>query len=104
MLRDSSSFPIQVGGLAPGDSTTTVNLSNATNISSQLKPHCIYRIYSSVDCFIKRGDGSVTATLTDCPLKGGADYTVITQGDNNLFLAGIVSGGTGVLFITEWMA
>ena len=98
MIRDANGFPIQVGELSPNCSTLALSMSS--NPTSQLKTNCIYRLWSSVDCFVKLGASSVTCTTSDSPLTAKVPEYFKT-GEANLYLAGIVSSGTGTLFITE---
>jgi len=80
-------------------SPTTLALSVGSN-SVLLKQLTVYRLWSSVDSFFKFGISSVTAATTDHPLKAGLDIMCHTDEDN-LYIAGIVSSGTGTLFISE---
>ncbi len=90
----------QVLGLGTG-APTTVALStgsnvNATALSSSLR---LVRLWASVDCFVRVGGSSVTAATTDHPLT--AKIPEIFHLDSSGYVAGIVSSGTGTLFISE---
>jgi hypothetical protein len=97
-MRSENGVGLQVGRYA--GSPTNLALSVASNRTAVLKPGTVYRLWSSVDSFFKWGDASVTAATTDHPLKAGLDVMCYTD-DTNLFLAGVVSSGTGTLFISE---
>lgn len=56
------------------------------------------RVWSSVDSFIQFGVGSATATTSSHPLT--AKVPEIFQLDGDTFVAGIVSSGTGTLFVS----
>jgi hypothetical protein len=96
MLKDQYGYPVPVYGL--GD-TTTLSL-GLTQQRITLIPLRWYRIWSSVDCFIKQGDGSVAATANDCPITAKADIVIMTA-DAKHCISGIVSSGSGVLYATE---
>lgn len=68
---------------------------NSTNIVST--SDCV-RLWASVDCFVKFGDASVVATTNDHPLT--AKVPEVFQLDGATRIAGIVSTGTGALFIS----
>jgi hypothetical protein len=57
------------------------------------------RLWASVDCFVKFGDETVEAITTDHPLTARTpedfDMSQMTH------VAGIVSSGTGVLFVSK---
>ena len=76
-----------------------VDLSIISNKTTVLSRHEVYRIWSSVDCFVRLGDSTVTAATTDMPLTAKIDnYWTI---DLNFYIAAIVSAGTGALYITR---
>jgi hypothetical protein len=74
-------------------------LSVATARTAELAPG-VYRIWASVDCFVKFGDSAVTATTSDMPLtaKLKEDHVLLATLSH---IAGIVSSGTGVLFFAK---
>lgn len=93
-------------GLTPVASTT-VSLSNTTAKSTALGTG-IVRLYSTVDVFIKFGDSTVTAATTDMFLPGGTieyfNAGTVLSGASTVpktpYIAGILSSGTGTLYIT----
>lgn len=98
MLLDVHAFAIPVGTFTP--TTLTVSMSVASARSTILEPNTLYRIWSSVDAFFQPGDNTVTATTSHIPITAKTDTLHATQEDN-LYIAAIVSGGTGTLFITK---
>ena len=90
----------QVLGLGMG-SPTTVSLSTGSNLNSTALAGTLrlVRLWASVDCFVKVGGSSVTAATTDHPLT--AKIPEIFHLDASEYVAGIVSSGTGTLFISE---
>lgn len=91
---------VQVGRYV--GSPVTLSLSVASS-RVQLQPNRVYRVWSSVDCFFKLGDGTVVATSSEHPLTAKLDTLLLTGGRNTGtdWIAGIVSSGTGVLFLSE---
>jgi len=75
--------------------STSTNL-NATALTGTLR---LVRLWASVDCFVKVGGSSVTAATTDHPLT--AKIPEIFHLAASEYVAGIVSSGTGTLFISE---
>lgn len=58
----------------------------------------VIRVVSSVDCFINTGDSTVTASNTKHFLPAGVvEYLDVRSG----YIAGIVSTGTGILYVSE---
>jgi hypothetical protein len=53
-----------------------------------------------VDCFIRFGNATVDAATTDVPLSAG-QWEPYSVADEEVYLAAIVSSGTGVLYITR---
>ncbi len=89
---------IQIGRYLSDPTTLSLGVVSA---NTQLKTYTKYRLWSSVDGFFKFGsDNSVAATTSSNPLTAKIDTLHATDGDN-FWIAGIVSGGTGVLFISE---
>lgn len=98
MLRVSG-FLLQVLSTGSGQ-PQTVALSTSTNLNStNLTPSsdCV-RVWSSVDCFIRFGDATAVATTSDHPIT--AKVPEVFQLDGATRIAGIVSSGTGTLFIS----
>jgi len=92
-----------IQAMGPGTSQPiTVSLSTVTanNSASPLTniPRTI-RLWSSVDCFIRVGGASVEATTSDHPLT--ARVPEVFDLGTQQYIAGIVSTGTGTLFISE---
>ncbi len=74
-----------------------ISISGTTARSAALTTGLI-RIYSTVDCFIKFGDSTVTATTSDHFIAGGAIYDLNHKTTN---FAAITSGGTGTIYASE---
>ena len=79
---------------------TTLALS-VTSANVLTKRFTYYRLWSSVDAFFRWGTVGVTATTVSNPLTAKLDVLHYTD-DTNLYIAGIVSSGTGTLFISEF--
>ena len=77
----------------------TLNLS-VTSDRVELEAFKIYRIWSSVDAFFLLGGTAVVATTASNPITAKVGEIFFTD-RNEWFLAGIVSVGTGVLYLTE---
>ena len=97
MRTDQQGRPVQVGRYV--GSPTALALS-VTSASAPLKQNTHYRLWASVDAFFKFGSSGVTATTSDHPLTAKLDVLHYTD-DTNIFIAGIVSSGTGTLFLSE---
>ena len=63
-----------------------------------LSLNTLYRMWASVDCFVKYGDSAVVAVTTSHPMTAKVEYIFKTD---SVYLAGIVSTGTGTLFVSE---
>jgi hypothetical protein len=93
-LGSRSGWP-QIGQYV-GD-PVTLNLGVAT-ANVQLQQNSYYRLWGSVNTFIKFGaDNTVTASTSSNPLTAGID-TLHWTGLNAQWMAGIVASGTGVLY------
>lgn len=77
-----------------------VSLSVASARSTPLQIGDTYRVWASVDCFIRFGNATVDAATTDVPLSAG-QWEPYSVADEEVYLAAIVSSGTGVLYITR---
>ena len=73
---------------------------SVTSDRVQLLANRIYRAWSSVDCFFKMGNSSVVATTSSHPLTAKVDMLIVPQVGSD-YLAGIVSSGSGTLFVSE---
>ena len=78
---------------------TTLALS-VTTARVALEARTTYRVWSSVDCFIMFGDVTVEATTTSHPLTAKCELLYRTSATET-YVAGIVSSGTGQLFISK---
>jgi hypothetical protein len=83
-------------------SAITLSLSVVSN-RVQLQPNKVYRLCPSVECFFKFGDQTVVATTSEHLLPAKQDPLALTgpQNSGTDWIAGIVSSGTGVLFLSE---
>lgn len=98
MRNDSQGRSIQIGRYKPAPLTLNLSVISA---SIQLNINRHYRFWSSVDAFFDTGPtNAVTATTSSHPLTGKLDVLHYTD-DTNVWLAGVVSTGTGVLYISE---
>jgi len=98
MRSDAAGHGVQVGRYV--GQPTILNL-GVVSANTQLIEYKTYRLWSSVDCFFVYGTtAGITATISSHPLKAGIDALHATDA-TNVFLAGIVASGTGVLFISE---
>ena len=101
MYNDSHGRAIQVGSYSGDPITLSLGVVSA---NVQLTAYTRYRIWSSVDSFFKLGiDNTVSATTQSNPLTAKIDTLHTTDG-TNVFLAGIVSLGTGTLFLSIYKA
>lgn len=66
----------------------------------QLKPYTHYRLWASVDAFFRFGDGASNASTSSNPITAKLDTLHVTDGEN-IYLSGIVSSGTGTMFVSE---
>lgn len=83
--------------------TVTVSISTVTAVSGALVPGK-YRVWSSVDCFVRQGASTVTATTAaGTPLAAGrAEYWEIFDAASNAgYMASITAAGTGTLYLTR---
>ncbi len=95
--KDDQGEPIQ-GALTP-KTAQSVSLSNATARNSSDFVYRVIRVYSTIDCFIKLGDSTVEAAVTDHFLPTGAiEYFARKE---HTRIAGILASGTGTLYISE---
>ena len=96
--RTTGSPIIQVGRYMPTPILLNLGLVSA---NVQLSPTSYYRLWASVNCFFDTGPtNAVAATTNSHPLTAGLD-TLHRTDEVNLWLAGIVAAGSGVLFISQ---
>ena len=96
MLKDEFGLSVPICALG---TTNTLSL-GLTHAELVLVPNRWYRLWSSVDAFIKQGDGAVIATTSDTPITAKTDIILMTTGDKYVF-SGLVTSGSGVLYVTE---
>jgi len=97
LARDDYGEAIQ-GALTP-ETAQTVSLSDATARTATNFTYRVIRIYSTANCFIKLGDSTVEAAVTDHFLPTGAiEYFARKE---HTRIAGILASGTGTLYISE---
>ena len=102
MSSSQPSYPIS--GVTSLDSSDqqTVSLSVVSAVSTRLAAGSIYAVWASVDCFLTFGNSSVAALTTNYPLTGKLrEWFVVLPGEE--YLAGLVSSGTGVLYIQRML-
>ena len=98
MINDSRGRAIQRGRLVGSPIVLALTVASARSVA--LSPRTAYRLWCSVDAFVKFGDGTVVAAATDHPLTAKTEL-VVTTDNANVYLAAIVATGTGTLFISE---
>lgn len=82
------------------DTTTTVSLSTSSAAATGLTDGSVYRLWSDVNCFVVFTNGGSTAADTDdMPLTAELPEFFRLTGATRI--AGIVSAGTGTLYITK---
>lgn len=90
-------FPvISLGAGQPKLVSLAVTTARSAALSSTVD---MIRVWASVDCFVRAGGASVDATTSDHPLTAKVPEILQLNGATNI--AGIVSSGTGTLFISE---
>jgi len=67
----------------------------------QLEVGASYELWASVDCFVLLGGSSVAALTTSTPLTAKLPKHIRISAADRKYLAGIVSTGTGSLFVTK---
>lgn len=86
--------------------TVTVSLTTANARSAQLSPGW-HRVWCDVAVFLRQGGSAVAAaTATGSPLGATQETYIFVQtskatADSDCYLAGILSAGTGTLYITR---
>jgi hypothetical protein len=65
-----------------------------------LNTYACYRLWPTVNCFIRQGQTGTAATTDDCPLTANVDYHIHT-GINWNTISAIVATGSGILYVTE---
>ena len=99
MANNFLATTVGIGQYLPG-AVTTINLS-VISANIQLSPFAYYRIWASVDCFFDSGTTNGTvATTASHPLTGKTDTLHYTN-STIVWLAALVSTGTGVLYISQ---
>lgn len=73
---------------------TTANVALPTFTNPQVR---VMRVWASVDCFVRFGGSTVEATTSSHPLTAKVPEVFES---NQGYIAGIVSSGTGTLFIS----
>jgi hypothetical protein len=80
----------------------TISLTVATAASAALKKGAKYIVWANVAWFFKQGATGVTAALTDIPLLAYEKVTIaVTDGTEDIKIAGILSASTGTAYIVE---
>ena len=98
MKSDSAGRAAQAGTYVGDPTTLTLGVASAR--TALLKPNTIYALLCKSDAFFKWGGSAVTATLSSQPLIAG--IVVLHRTDTtNLYIAGIVSSGTPILYVSE---
>jgi hypothetical protein len=84
--------PAATVSLSGSTSTSRVQITGTTGVGC-------YRLYNAgtVVVFIKEGDGTVNAAVTDTPIAPGAIEVLSFA---NQYIAGITASGTATIYIT----
>ena len=88
---------LSLGGVNPTTlslAVTTGNVALPAPTNPQIR---LIRLWSSVDCFVRFGGSTVEATTSSHPLTAKVPEVFES---NQSYIAGIVSSGTGTLFIS----
>ena len=95
--KDDYGEPIQ-GALTP-QTAKSVSITTSTARNSSDFAYRVIRVITTVNCFIKLGDSTVEAAVTDHYLPAGAiEYFARKE---NTRIAGITSSGSGTIYISE---
>ena len=80
----------------------TVSLTGTTARSAQLKKQSKYEIFATVDWFFLQGTVAVDATTSSHPRLAYQPTTIVVEdATSDGYIAGILSAGTGTLYIAE---
>ena len=99
MIRDQFGAPIPVLSFSGDPIVLGIATSSA---STTLTPSTIYRIYATVDCFIKLGTGTVVATNNSHPLSANLPEFFSCDSINNVLA--VIGTSAGTLYISEMSA
>jgi hypothetical protein len=100
MLNDASGRAIQSVTYSPNP-PVTIALGVSSAVVGPLIPNTLYRIWSSVDAFFLVGpNNGISASTASHPIKAGLDTLHITD-QTNLYIAGVVATGTGVMYLSQ---
>jgi len=88
---------LSLGTTAP--TTISLSVTSASVALPRASNLGCYRLWASVDCFVLLGGSAVAALTTSVPLT--AKVPEVFHSYNEGYIAGIVSSGTGTLFINE---
>ena len=95
--KDDYGEPIQ-GALTPR-TAQSISVSTSTARNSSDFTYRVIRVITTVNCFIKLGDSTVEAAVTDHYLPAGAiEYFARKE---NTRIAGITASGSGTIYISE---
>lgn len=98
MVRDTSGGVVQA--LYPS-STVTLNVSGSSGRVAMTDPISCVRIASTVDCYIKFGNSSVTATASDMLFPAGVEVFAVEDPAITHVAAVLVAATPGVLTATK---
>jgi hypothetical protein len=81
--------------------TDTVTLSISASTARVALPGKLVRVLTSADCFLKFGDSTVVAAVTDMPFKAtSAGEYFSTETTRYTHVAAITASGSGTLTLT----
>lgn len=98
MVRDTSGGVVQA--LTPV-ATVTINATTSSTRVAMTDPISLVRIASTVDCYIKFGDSSVSASASDMLFPAGAEVFAVEDPTTTHIAAVTVGGTPGVLTATK---
>lgn len=98
MVRDTSGGVVQA--LTPV-ATVSLSLSGSSTRVAMTDPVSLVRIASNVDCYVKFGNSSVTATTSDMLFPAGAEVFAVEDPATTHVAAILVGATPGVLTATK---
>lgn len=100
MVRDTSGGLVQA--LYP-TSNATLNVSGSTSRVAMPDPISLVRVASNVDCYLKFGTSTVTATSSDMLFPAGAEVFAVEDPTITHVAAILVGATPGILTATKML-
>ena len=105
MPQDGDRHPIPALSLLDGGAhSISVSSTSAKNSTAFDAATRVISLYSTVDIYVKLGDSSVTATISDHFFPAGVYYDIAIGGGKrtqNAYLAALRVSSDGTLYISE---